>query len=84
MLAMRAIMLNFMLKLSMRQPITEQVSRELIEWTNSNKTKRAFEILAKNSTREERMQTRPQPLQHLRVPLSQDTELPPKSQVIQQ
>ena len=31
MLVMRAILLNFMLKLSQRQPITEQVSRELIE-----------------------------------------------------
>jgi hypothetical protein len=57
MLAMRAILLNFMLKLSMRQPITEQVSRELIEWADSNKMKRALEVLAKNSTREERMQT---------------------------
>jgi hypothetical protein len=51
MLAMRAILLNFMLKLSMRQPITEQVSRELIEWADSNKMKRALEVLAKNSTR---------------------------------
>lgn len=59
MLAMRAILLNFMLKLSMRQPITEQVSRELIEWADSNKMKRALEILAKNSTREERMQAAP-------------------------
>ena len=59
MLAMRAILLNFLLKLSMRQPITEQVSRELIEWADSNKMKRALEVLAKNSTREERMQTAP-------------------------
>ena len=36
-----------MLKLSMRQPITEQVSRELIEWVDSNKMKRALEVLAK-------------------------------------
>jgi len=34
MLAMRAILLNFLLKLSMRQPITEQISRELITWGN--------------------------------------------------
>ena len=34
MLAMRAILLNFMLKLSMRQPITEQMSRELIAWAD--------------------------------------------------
>ena len=62
MLAMRAILLNFMLKLSMRQPITEQVSRQLIEWADSNKMKRALEVLAKNSTREERMQTaQPEP-----------------------
>jgi hypothetical protein len=59
MLAMRAILLNFMLKLSMRQPITEQVSRQLIEWADSNKMKRALEILAKNSTREERLQAAP-------------------------
>jgi hypothetical protein len=56
---MRTILLNFMLKLSQRQPITEQVSRELIEWADANKMKRALEILAKNSAREERMQTAP-------------------------
>jgi len=62
MLAMRAILLNFMLKLSMRQPITEQVSRELIEWADANKMKRALEVLKKNSAREERMQTaKPEP-----------------------
>jgi len=53
------ILLNFMLKLSARQPITEQISRELIAWADSNKMKRALEILAKNSTREERMQAAP-------------------------
>jgi len=58
-LGMRTILLNFMLKLSQRQPITEQVSRELIEWADANKMKRALEILAKNSAREERMQTAP-------------------------
>jgi hypothetical protein len=56
-LGMRAILLNFMLKLSQRQPITEQVSRELIEWADANKMKRALEALAKHSAREERMQT---------------------------
>jgi hypothetical protein len=59
MLAMRAILLNFLLKLSMRQPITEQISRELITWADENKMKRALEALAKNSTREERMQSAP-------------------------
>ncbi len=59
MLAMRAILLNFMLKLSQRQPVTEQMSRELIEWADSNKMKRALDVLAKNSTREERLQTAP-------------------------
>ncbi len=59
MLAMRSILLNFLLKLSMRQPITEQISRELITWADENKMKRALEILAKNSTREERMQAAP-------------------------
>jgi hypothetical protein len=62
MLAMRSILLNFMLKLSARQPITEQVSRELIAWADENKMRRAMEILAKSSTREERMQSaRPEP-----------------------
>jgi hypothetical protein len=56
-LGMRTILLNFMLKLSMRQPITEQVSRELIAWADGSKMKRALEVLAKNSTREERTQT---------------------------
>lgn len=61
-LGMRAILLNFMLKLSMRQPITEQVSRELIEWADANKMKRALEVLKDSSTREERMQTaQPEP-----------------------
>ena len=59
MLAMRAILLNFLLKLSMRQPITEQISRELITWADENKMKRALEILAKSSAREERMQAAP-------------------------
>jgi argininosuccinate lyase len=48
-LGMRAILLNFMLKLSMRQPITEQVSRELIAWADGSKMKRALEVLAKTS-----------------------------------
>jgi len=56
MLAMRAILLNFLLKLSARQPITEQVSRELIAWADANKMRRALEILAKSSTRGERTQ----------------------------
>ena len=56
-LGMRTILLNFMLKLSMRQPITEQVSRELIAWADGSKMKRALEVLAKNSAREERTQT---------------------------
>ena len=58
-LAMRSILLNFMLKLSARQPITEQVSRELIAWADENKMRRAMEILAKSSAREERMQAAP-------------------------
>ena len=59
MLAMRSILLNFMLKLSMRQPITEQISRDLITWADENKMKRALEILAKSSTREARLQSAP-------------------------
>ena len=59
MLAMRSILLNFMLKLSARQPITEQISRELIAWADENKMRRAMEILAKSSAREERMQAAP-------------------------
>ena len=62
MLAMRAILLNFLLKLSMRQPITEQISRELITWADENKMKRALEILAKSSAREARLQSaQPEP-----------------------
>jgi hypothetical protein len=57
MLAMRSILLNFLLKLSMRQPITEQISRELITWADENKMKRALEILAKSSAREARTQS---------------------------
>ena len=58
-LAMRTILLNFMLKLGAGQPIPEQVSRELIAWADANKMRRALEILAKNSAREERMQAAP-------------------------
>jgi mobilization protein NikA len=62
MLAMRSILLNFLLKLSMRQPITEQISRELITWADENKMKRALEILAKSSAREARTQSaQPEP-----------------------
>ena len=62
MLAMRAIILNFILKLSARQPLTEEVSRELIAWADSNKMRRALEILAQSSAREERLQTaQPEP-----------------------
>jgi hypothetical protein len=44
------------------QPITGQVSRELIAWADENKMKRAMEILAKSSAREARMQAaRPEP-----------------------
>jgi hypothetical protein len=62
MLAMRAIILNFILKLSARQPLTEEVSRELIAWADSNKMRRALEILAQSSAREERLQSaQPEP-----------------------
>ena len=56
-LGMRTIILNFLMKVSMRQPITEQVSRELIAWADGSKMKRALDVLAKNSTLEERTQT---------------------------
>ena len=56
-LAMRTILLNFMLKLGEGNPIPEATSKNLIEWADANKMKRALEVLAKNSAREERMQT---------------------------
>ena len=58
-MAMRSILLNFMLKLGAGQPIPEKVSRELIAWADGNKMRRALEVLAKSSTREERMQAAP-------------------------
>ena len=58
-LAMRTILLNFMLKVGEGNPIPEASSKKLIEWADANKVKRALEILAKNSTREERMQAAP-------------------------
>jgi hypothetical protein len=61
-LAMRTILLNFMLKVGEGTAIPEAASKKLIEWADANKMKRALEILAKNSAREERMQTaRPEP-----------------------
>jgi len=58
-LAMRTILLNFMLKVGGGVAIPEESSRKLIEWADANKMRRALEALAKNSTREERMQTAP-------------------------
>jgi hypothetical protein len=58
-LAMRTILLNFMLKVGEGNPIPEAASKKLIEWADANKMKRAFEVLAKNSAREERMQAAP-------------------------
>jgi hypothetical protein len=58
-LAMRTILLNFMLKVGEGNPIPEASSKKLIEWADANKVKRALEILAKNSTREERLQAAP-------------------------
>jgi len=40
-------------------PMSDTSSKELIEWADANKMKRALEILAKNSAREERMQSAP-------------------------
>jgi hypothetical protein len=56
-LAMRTILLNFMLKVGEGTAIPEAASKKLIEWADANKMKRALEILAKNSAREERMQS---------------------------
>ena len=58
-LAMRTILLNFMLKVGGGVAVPEESSRKLIEWADANKMKRALEVLAKNSAREERMQTAP-------------------------
>jgi hypothetical protein len=52
-LAMRTILLNFMLKVGGGVAIPEESSRKLIEWADANKMRRALEALAKNSTREE-------------------------------
>jgi hypothetical protein len=58
-LAMRTILLNFMLKVGEGNPILEASCKKLIEWADANKMKRALEILASNPAREERMQTAP-------------------------
>jgi hypothetical protein len=58
-LAMRTILLNFMLKVGEGTPIPEASSKKLIEWADANKMRRALEVLAKSSAREERMQTAP-------------------------
>ena len=67
-LAMRTILLNFTLKVGEGNPIPEASSKKLIEWADANKMKRALEVLAKNSAREERMQTAP-PKPALRMPM---------------
>lgn len=58
-LAMRTILLNFMLKVGEGTAIPEAAGKKLIEWADQNKMRRALEVLAKNSAREERMQTAP-------------------------
>ena len=68
-LAMRTILLNFMLKLGEGVTIPEATSKKLIEWADANKMKRALEVLAKNSAREERMQTAPAEPQLPRMPM---------------
>jgi hypothetical protein len=68
-LAMRTILLNFMLKVGEGNPILEAASKKLIEWADANKMKRALEVLAKDSAREERMQTAP-PEPALRMPMN--------------
>lgn len=50
---MRTILLNFMLKVGEGNPIPEASSKKLIEWADANKMKRALEVLAKNSARQE-------------------------------
>ncbi len=67
-LAMRTILLDFMLKVGEGTPIPEAASKKLIEWADANKMTRALEVLAKNSAREERMQTAP-PEAALRMPM---------------
>jgi hypothetical protein len=62
-LAMRTILLNFMLKVGEGTAIPEESSKKLIAWADANKMKRALEILVTNSAREQRMQTAaPEPI----------------------
>ena len=68
-LAMRTILLNFMLKVGEGTPIPEAASKKLIEWADQNKMKRALEVLAKNSAREERMQAAPPEPQLPKMPM---------------
>jgi hypothetical protein len=68
-LAMRTILLNFMLKVGEGTPIPEASSKKLIEWADANKMRRALEVLAKSSAREERMQTAPPEPTLPRMPL---------------
>jgi len=56
-LAMRTILLNFMLKVGEGTAIPEESSKKLIAWADANKMRRALEILAGSSAREQRMQT---------------------------
>jgi len=71
-LAMRTILLNFMLKVGEGTPIQEAPSKKLIEWADANKMKRALEVLAKNSAWEERMQTAPIEPSLPRMPMDMD------------
>jgi hypothetical protein len=68
-LAMRTILLNFMLKVGEGTAIPEAASKKLIEWADANKMKRALEVLAKNSAREERMQAAPPEPQLPKMPM---------------
>ena len=58
---MRTILLHFMLKVGEGTAIPEESSNKLIAWADANKMKRALEIPASNSAREEPMQAVPLP-----------------------
>jgi hypothetical protein len=55
-LALRSLLLNLHFRAAKGEPVAEAEMRGLIERADANKMRRALEALAKNSTREERMQ----------------------------
>jgi len=82
-LALPTIPLNALFAISRGEALTEEVMRGLIERADANKMKRAPEVLARNSAREERMQTAPPEPALPKTPMDVTPDITPAAAVFQ-